>query len=262
MSAKALSNGTLSLRFMQRAKLAQKNEAEKAEVKDESQWEISSEVQEAWGLSSGSSQPFSEVTYESSYLPFLFPAFSEDPSASTHTPTEPKGRRKFNAKGQEVAEEPSEPVQAVVESANDTARDWSKMSKRPATISGSSGTISKLQKGSKKNKDNAKSAKTLIRETAKVGTDLRAARSSLRAPAMDPPAPTVFLKPSGVDEPAAGPSGSKPVSSRPNADAPSRNAGIKGKAKRVFAADGEPQDDGAGHLADKKRLKKKKHTSD
>jgi hypothetical protein len=53
MSRKTLSNGTLSLRFMQnahRAKNLAEVEAERATVKDDGQWEVSQEVKQAWGL--------------------------------------------------------------------------------------------------------------------------------------------------------------------------------------------------------------------
>ena len=51
--SKTLSNGVLSLRFMQnaqRAKQLQEVELQRAEVVDEGKWEISQAVREAWGL--------------------------------------------------------------------------------------------------------------------------------------------------------------------------------------------------------------------
>jgi len=56
MSSKTLSTGTLSLRFMQNASRAKNQpqvEAEKAEVKDDGEWEVSKEVKEAWGIGQG-----------------------------------------------------------------------------------------------------------------------------------------------------------------------------------------------------------------
>ena len=53
--SKVLSNGTLSLRFMQNAQRAKQQaqvEAEQAKVKDEAEWEVSKEVRDAWGLTS------------------------------------------------------------------------------------------------------------------------------------------------------------------------------------------------------------------
>lgn len=59
MTGKTLSNGTLSLRFMQnaqRAKQEQTVELRRAKVNDEAEWEVSREIKEAWGLSSDSGQ--------------------------------------------------------------------------------------------------------------------------------------------------------------------------------------------------------------
>ena len=55
--SRALSNGTLSLRFMQnalRAKQQGLSDLERAKVKDEAEWEVSKEIREAWGLASSS----------------------------------------------------------------------------------------------------------------------------------------------------------------------------------------------------------------
>jgi hypothetical protein len=62
MSGKALSTGTLSLRFMQnahRAKHQVEVEPEKGKnpVKDDEEWEITREMREASGTGSSSSQP-------------------------------------------------------------------------------------------------------------------------------------------------------------------------------------------------------------
>lgn len=51
--SKTLSNGVLSLRFMQnaqRAKQLKEVELQRAEVVDEGKWEVSQAVREAWGL--------------------------------------------------------------------------------------------------------------------------------------------------------------------------------------------------------------------
>lgn len=56
-SGKTLSAGTLNLKFMQNAIRSQQIQAvelPKAQVKDEGEWEVSREVREAWGLTSGS----------------------------------------------------------------------------------------------------------------------------------------------------------------------------------------------------------------
>jgi hypothetical protein len=55
--SKTLSNGTLSLRFMQNAQRAKQQaqvELEKAKVKDEAEWEVSQEMKDAWGVGSSS----------------------------------------------------------------------------------------------------------------------------------------------------------------------------------------------------------------
>lgn len=57
MSAKNISNSTLSLRFMQnaqRAKLQAQVEAEQSKIKDDAEWSVSQEVREAWGIGSSS----------------------------------------------------------------------------------------------------------------------------------------------------------------------------------------------------------------
>jgi hypothetical protein len=58
MAGKTISTSTLGLRFMQnaqRAKQLKEVEFEKADVKDDGQWEVPQEVRDAWGLVSGSS---------------------------------------------------------------------------------------------------------------------------------------------------------------------------------------------------------------
>ena len=58
MAGKTISTSTLGLRFMQnaqRAKQLQEVQFERAEVKDDGQWEVPQEVRDAWGLISGPS---------------------------------------------------------------------------------------------------------------------------------------------------------------------------------------------------------------
>ena len=55
--SKTLSNGTLSLRFMQNAQRAKQQaqiELEAAKVKDEAEWEVSQAVKDEWGIGSTS----------------------------------------------------------------------------------------------------------------------------------------------------------------------------------------------------------------
>jgi len=50
--SKSLSNGTLSLRFMQNALLRQnlqEIELKRAEIKDEGKWEVAQDIKDAWG---------------------------------------------------------------------------------------------------------------------------------------------------------------------------------------------------------------------
>lgn len=52
-TGKTLSNGTLSLRFMQNAQRAKQQasvDLERAKVKDDAEWEVSREVRDAWGI--------------------------------------------------------------------------------------------------------------------------------------------------------------------------------------------------------------------
>lgn len=118
--SKTLSTGTLSLRFMQNAHRRQQLtqvELERAEVKDESKWEVGQEIKDAWGIGkeiqkqcdgvhslTGRAKlllPSSDsVEYESSYLPFLFPSEHEDVSDGSQRPL---GRRMFNKKGEDIS---------------------------------------------------------------------------------------------------------------------------------------------------------------
>jgi len=109
----SLSNGTLSLKFMQRAGAASKVEADKKALKDDSEWHAPEAVRQALGLQTdanggGSSQP--AITYEASYLPFLFPSYhgqstgslSADSGSSLDQLPTITGRRKFKKNGEEV----------------------------------------------------------------------------------------------------------------------------------------------------------------
>ncbi|TBU59937.1 hypothetical protein BD310DRAFT_816357 [Dichomitus squalens] len=111
MAGKTLSNGTLSLRFMQnaqRAKLQAQVEVEQAKVKDDAEWSVSQEVRDAWGLGDSSSKQEDDV-HESSYLPFIFQSDKGEGMSSGAQPDgRPafRGRRTFNVKGKEVVPEP------------------------------------------------------------------------------------------------------------------------------------------------------------
>jgi len=119
--SKSLSNGTLSLRFMQNA-LRRQNlpevELERAEIKDEAKWEVGQDIKDAWGTGSKQSRcvcVFTElgtfvfqwtysdsVAHESSYLPFIFSSEREDITNST---SKPRGRRTFNKHGLDVSQD-------------------------------------------------------------------------------------------------------------------------------------------------------------
>jgi hypothetical protein len=93
-------------------------ELERAEVKDESTWEVGQEIKDAWGIGKETQKecdcahpfidrampllpPSVSVEYESSYLPFLFPAEQED--VANHS-RKPLGRRMFNRRGEDVSQ--------------------------------------------------------------------------------------------------------------------------------------------------------------
>ncbi|KAF8188877.1 hypothetical protein K438DRAFT_1593694 [Mycena galopus ATCC 62051] len=101
MTAKTLSTSTLSLKFMQnahRAKNLTEVQLERAEVKDDGEWEVAKEIRDTWGPETAQS-----VSYEASYLPFLF---TSDASGSVSSPDAAnlKGRRAFK-RGREVSDE-------------------------------------------------------------------------------------------------------------------------------------------------------------
>ncbi|KAI6102984.1 hypothetical protein F5141DRAFT_1065552 [Pisolithus sp. B1] len=81
MPPKSLSTTTLALRFMKngahRQVEQQKVELEQAHVKDDAKWEVSEEVRRAWEVVHGGDEDRKHVTYEQSYLPFLFPSLSD-----------------------------------------------------------------------------------------------------------------------------------------------------------------------------------------
>ncbi|KAF9054233.1 hypothetical protein BJ165DRAFT_1437053 [Panaeolus papilionaceus] len=104
-TSKTLSNGTLSLRFMQRAKETQGVvQLDKAEVKDDGEWEVSKEIREAWGLVGNAGGNVSiegvDKVHEASYLPFLF---AKDEGDDQGWGVKTKGRRVFNSKGEDVS---------------------------------------------------------------------------------------------------------------------------------------------------------------
>ncbi|TFK36063.1 hypothetical protein BDQ12DRAFT_699775 [Crucibulum laeve] len=249
MSGKTLSTGTLSLRFMQnaqRAKQLKEVELERAEVKDDGQWEVSKEVKEAWRVGSGSTE-MDAVIHEASYLPFLFSESSATSNSSQYSGNRPKGRRVFNKKGEEVVDE-SKVVPLSGESApmpHEPSSKGRKPHPHPVSISASGSSGLRGFDQFKQFKD-TKTAKQEIFDNAPVGDDLRpppAIKSIFSAK----PTSNTFLKPSGVDD---------PLETKPRAAMTSSPSIIEGarskKMKRERDPVGEPSHD------DTKKPKRKK----
>ncbi|KAH7911135.1 hypothetical protein BJ138DRAFT_24282 [Hygrophoropsis aurantiaca] len=202
MVEKTLSTGTMNLRFMQNARRNQQLaqvEVEKAHVKDDAEWEVAKEIREAWGLGSGSNTKTQNVTYETSYLPFLFPSLPASPAENEagSSDSRPRGRRTFNKHGEEIIQ-PSVVSESQPDIDNNTQQKAVKQI-RPKSISGS-GTQIATARQTKRPKDASKSAKRVIYDNGGVGTDLRPS-STARA---QPPAISLsnsFIKPFGVDGP-------------------------------------------------------------
>ncbi|KAG6877632.1 hypothetical protein C0993_005453 [Termitomyces sp. T159_Od127] len=207
-TTKTISRGTLGLRFMQnaqRAKQLKELEFEKAEVKDDGQWEVDQSVRDAWGTVSSSSSSRQSISYETSYLPFIFP--SETPGSSPEADIQkPKGRRVFNKHGVEetAQEKESEPTPAPT-----TPPDQKrlKVHPRPKSISASSVGLFGFPNQAPSKPKNAPTAKQLIHDTTGVGEDLRrrpskqTSNSRPKVESAPVPTPPVFLKPAGVDDP-------------------------------------------------------------
>ncbi|KAJ3491930.1 hypothetical protein NLI96_g370 [Meripilus lineatus] len=209
--SKVLSNGTLSLRFMQNAQRAKQQaqvEAEQAKVKDEAEWEVSQETKDAWGVGSNSEGDPSGVTYETSYVPFLFPHSADDcgdtiSQVEPRTSRPPHGRRTFKGGIEEVAPDIKDVIPEIAKSTNPTDQESSEpANKRPKSISGHKLPLPTKAKVSKR----TKTAQMLIREDNGKGLS--------RPPRALPPSvtpqetgtnkatPTGFLKPAGVDMPS------------------------------------------------------------
>ncbi|KAH7924197.1 hypothetical protein BV22DRAFT_1013858 [Leucogyrophana mollusca] len=215
MVEKTLSTGTMNLRFMQNARRAQQLaqvEVEKAHVKDDAEWEVAKDIREAWGLGSGSNTDTQNVTYETSYLPFLFPSLPEPPAGNEagSSDSRPRGRRTFNKRGEEIIQEVQGFSSDRPETQDTVDRVQPKEAKqiRPKSISGS-GTQIVTARQSKRPKDASKEAKRVIYDNSGVGTDLRPP-STLRVQLTGTPTNNTFMKPSGVDGPTGPPQGAKP----------------------------------------------------
>lgn len=274
--SKSLSNGTLSLKFMQNAlrrQQLQEVELERAEIKDEGKWEVGPEVKEAWGI--GENQSSDVVVHESSYIPFLFSSERED--AATHT-QKPRGRRMFNKKGLEVSQEQSQSQPQHGNADNDdNAHDGeddslnpendnngkskgrkSGIHTNPRPISSNSLGYSRL-KGfdtldGKPNRG-SRSARDAIFSLSGVGTDLRDSRKrpaddelpedNEQKPKRQQPlsSTTGFLKPVGVDEPATR-NPTSPSSSKTETLLPSKPKVVRGARKKRPRDPNEPAGEG------------------
>ncbi|KAJ3811150.1 hypothetical protein EV368DRAFT_62850 [Lentinula lateritia] len=236
MSAKQLSSGTLSLKFMQnaqRAKQLKEVVLEKAHVEDDGQWEITKETRESWGPA----ESHDTVVYESSYLPFIFPS---TPSSSADDI--PKGRRVFR-RGKEV--------KATIESSSSVKTE----TPVPPADSASDSSVRKQKSDTGTTSDTflKKSAKLAIFDTSRVGADLRPptnnvlSTSSVQAPTLSK---TGFLKPVGVDEPKASSSGAHTALVQEKISTTAREAKNK-RERKSSATQAGIEDDGP------KRKKKK-----
>ncbi|PIL25871.1 hypothetical protein GSI_11624 [Ganoderma sinense ZZ0214-1] len=232
MAGKTLSNGTLSLRFMQnahRAKLQAQVESEQAKVRDDAEWSVPQEVRDAWGLGASSSKQEDDV-HEPSYLPFIFQLDKNEASESgSQADVRPafRGRRTFNAKGKEVLAEPPKPREDdEVDEQEDTKPDVlpkprSKFEPLPTSISSFNGPIASTRRDGKRPAARTKTAQELIRDSAPIRPpasllefadahtdDDHDAPESKPAPAPTRPRPVAippsagFVRPAGVDAPA------------------------------------------------------------
>ncbi|KAK7055561.1 hypothetical protein R3P38DRAFT_2847823 [Favolaschia claudopus] len=263
MSTKTLSTSTLSLKFMQNAHRA-KNLAEvqldKADVKDDGEWEVAKEIRDAWGPETTQS-----VTYEASYIPFLFTSSKEgDASPSINL----KGRRTFK-RGREVAEE-AEATSAPATPVTEAKPSTSKLHGKARQISSLNGRTSGADsKKSSKGASSTKSARQAIHDNSGVGADLRTQRKGgVKIESDDDnrtetnvPPPNVFLKPAGVDEPAQSSKSalSSSLASREAQNPSQRNSkGSKRDRDETAAAAASVE----GESSSKKRKKKKKIAAD
>ncbi|CAE6492403.1 unnamed protein product [Rhizoctonia solani] len=123
----SLSNGTLSLRFMQRG-ASQKVTAATAKVTDEAEWDIGPIARAAWGVTSSDAKASSiNVTRDDSYLPFVFdfnaPDSTNQQSSRDESEVEPARRRIFR-KGTEIKHEACSAD--AVNSSNETEKSETK----------------------------------------------------------------------------------------------------------------------------------------
>lgn len=166
-SSKKLSNGTLSLRFMQNAKTLQKlrQEPEPAKVQHEAEWTVPG-YRPATGVASAGS-----ISYEPSYMPFL--RESQDGSS---TPVRANGRRVFkHGKELDKSELSATPKEPNPKSDDESEGDEASTSSSPPS-----------------------QRKTMKKDSTSSQAAAVAPPKPTRRP---PPQVTGFLRPGGVDAP-------------------------------------------------------------
>ncbi|KAI6113594.1 hypothetical protein EDD16DRAFT_1834398 [Pisolithus croceorrhizus] len=204
MPPKSLSTTTLALRFMKhgvhRQAEQQRVELEQARVKDDAEWEVSEEVRRAWEVVHGGDEDRKHVTYEQSYLPFLFPSLSDgqigkggdetrDIGTQNTVSLLPRGRRTFDKHGREdvtTADPPTATTKKLGRLKSISSFGKPQSSKKGKEKTSDEGAEIDREKHER---DLSKAAKNVIRDISGVGMDLRAQR------------PSGFMKPQGVDAP-------------------------------------------------------------
>ncbi|KAF8841675.1 hypothetical protein BDN67DRAFT_901031 [Paxillus ammoniavirescens] len=224
MVEKTLSSGTLNLKFMQNARRTQQLlqvEPEQAYVKDDAEWEVSAETREAWGLSAYRGEKAGSVTYETSYLPFLFPSLhdthvaAEASSLSPPNAMRPRGRRAFNKRGEEITQQASSstidaaPPENTASLNSEAGEHTKKIRLYSISAAGKSAVTARQAK--KSSKDPCRDAKAIIFDTTGVGIDLRQSSKPGIVPA---PSSSTFMRPAGVDAPAELTKPSDPMNSK------------------------------------------------
>ncbi|KAJ7055204.1 hypothetical protein C8F01DRAFT_1258834 [Mycena amicta] len=275
-TSKTLSTSTMGLRFMQNAALrrgTQPEELDKAAVKDDvdGEWEIPrlKEIREAWSASasassgSGPGASAGDVSYEASYIPFLFAGGRKGEGDGEERLV--KGRRTFK-KGREVDNEPLPPTTDMLPESSSSSSARSKP-KPPGNIRSISSQAGGLSGGKKDGKGQGKKPSVSARDAvfnnanADTGTDLRETetrKQTANAPA--PPPPAVFLRPAGIDAPPAPPpakSKSKTRSKRPR-DVEDGEGDGEGEGE----GEGETTESKPKKAGKKKKLKKSSEAED
>ncbi|KZT59346.1 hypothetical protein CALCODRAFT_481591 [Calocera cornea HHB12733] len=200
-----LSNGLMSLKFMQRGPAIQaEKKAEQAPAKpavvQDGKWEIAREVRESLGLES---DPLQNVTYEESYLPFLTPEFA---STSSLPASGGGGRRSFGRFNKALEPKPEHEEQtadmlAEPEPADSTYNDSLPASRKlvvkPAALATGEGAR-KTPRPSQRGEDEPTHPNPHPHSNARGGRQQGISEGAARRPEQQG-----FRKPRGVDMPSA-----------------------------------------------------------